>query len=160
MFFFSLLKIVLCGDKPSTDSIRDELIEPLKENLQNLQLFNELETKSFIQSEYIADDRAINFFYFNFQSKLFFKNGLFCKEKISTIVTFMQIIDLNEDEDQIVTYSNFKLCSIYRKNESHLVLIMYPKSLDLNEIKKSSQKTYNEILKIKKKNFFLLNQFK
>lgn len=131
--------------------ISKELIEPLKRHPQSLQLFNELETRAFIQSEYVLDDRMINFVYFDFKNKLFFKNGLFCKEKVSSLITFMQIVDLDEDAEQIVTYINYKLFAVNRKNDSHLVLIMFPKSMDLNETKKSGLKTYEIILKIRKK---------
>lgn len=144
---------MLCGDKPSLDSISNELIEPLKRCPSNLQLFNELETKAFIQSDHLVDDRVINFVYFNFESRFYFKNGLFCKEKISSLLTFMQIIDLDDDKEQLIIYLNTKLFAINRKTDSHLVLIMFPKSMELDEIKKSGLKTYNEILKIKRKNF-------
>lgn len=136
------------------DWLQRELIEPLKRHPQNLQLFNELETKSLVQSENLLDDRVINFMYFDFKAKMYFKNGLFCKEKIASLIAFLQTIDLNgEDVEQAVMYANCKLFTIYRKSDSCLVLVMFPKSLDLNDLKKSGIKTYQEVLKIKKKHF-------
>ena len=145
---------MLCGDKPSLDWLQRELIEPLRRHPANLQLFNELETKSLVQSEHLLDDRVINFVYFDFKGRLYFKNGVFCKEKISSLIAFLQSVDLDgEDGEQAVTYSNCKLFAIHRKSEASLVLVMFPKSLDLNDLKKSGLKTYTEVLKIKKKHF-------
>ena len=96
----------------------------------------------------------INFVYFDFKDRMYFKNGVFCKEKIASLITFLQTVDLDgEDVEQAVMYSNCKLFVIHRKSDACLMLVMFPKSLNLNDLKKSGLKTYNEVLKIRKKNF-------
>ena len=85
---------------------------------------------------------------------MYFKNGVFCKEKIASLIAYLQTADLaGEDVEQAVMYSNCKLFAVHRKNDACLVLVLFPKSLDLNDLKKSGLKTYSEVLKIRKKHF-------